>query len=89
MFTWINKQGVRSSEGFEVQSTGRFTMEYREGNLRLTVDVEHGGNGSIGFDPSCFRRWLNSVEPRSSAAQERMIQNFLAALEFQGLRGER
>lgn len=31
MFSWMNKQGVRSDQGFEVQFTDRFTAEYREG----------------------------------------------------------
>lgn len=30
-FEWINKQGVRSTRGFAVQRTGRYTLEYREG----------------------------------------------------------
>ncbi|MEO3689849.1 hypothetical protein [Roseateles paludis] len=89
MFTWINKQGVRSAAGFEVQSTGRFTIEYREGARRLVVDVEPSGNDAIGFDPACFNRWLNSAERISDSTKEQMIQNFLDALQFQGLRGIR
>jgi hypothetical protein len=49
MFTWLNKQGVRSSEGFEVQFTGRFTAEYREDAYYLVVDVEDGTNGLLNF----------------------------------------
>ena len=86
MFTWLNKQGVKSSEGFEVQFTGRFTAEYREGALVVIVDVE--GNGSlISFNRKAFERWSNSSAPFGAAAQERMIKNFIAALEFQGLVG--
>lgn len=32
MFSWINKQGVRSSNGFEVQSVDRFSIAYRKGS---------------------------------------------------------
>jgi hypothetical protein len=42
MFTWMGKQGVRSSDGFEVQSIDRFSIAYREGSQVVTVYVEHG-----------------------------------------------
>jgi len=87
MFTWINKQGVRSSEGFEVQFTGRFIAEYREGARHLAVDVEGGENGTLSFDPKAFEQWANSSVRNSSAEQARMLKNFMAALEFQGLKG--
>ncbi len=87
MFTWLNKQGVRSSDGFEVQFTGRFTAQYREGARYLVVDVEGGGNGMIDFNPRAFERWANSSVPNSPEEQARMLKNFVAALEFQGLKG--
>ena len=87
MFTWLNKQGVRSSDGFEVQFTGRFTAEYREGARYLVVDVEGGGNGLIDFNPRAFERWANSSATNSPEEQARMLKNFMAALEFQGLKG--
>ena len=42
MFEWLNKQGVRSSEGFEVQCISRYEMEYREGNNVLTLEGDIG-----------------------------------------------
>jgi hypothetical protein len=87
MFTWLNKQGVRSSDGFEVQFTGRFTAEYREGARHLVVDVEDGENGMINFNPRAFERWANSSMTNTSEEQARMLRNFMAALEFQGLKG--
>lgn len=45
MFTWIGKQRVRSSEGFEVQSIDRFSIAYREGSQTATVYVEPGSYG--------------------------------------------
>jgi hypothetical protein len=45
MFTWLNKQGVRSDEGFEVQSTGRFDAEYRERGKVINLAIESGVNG--------------------------------------------
>jgi hypothetical protein len=87
MFTWINKQGVRSSEGFEVQFTGRFSAEYREGARYLVVDVEGGADGLIDFNTNGFEKWANSSTRISPEEQERMLKNFMAALEFQGLKG--
>jgi hypothetical protein len=87
MFSWLNKQGVRSSEGFEVQFTGRFTAEYREGVRYLVVGVESGGNGLIDIKAEAFEKWANSSTRNSPEEQERMLKNFMAALEFQGLKG--
>ena len=41
-FTWLNQQGVRSDQGFEVQFTGRWEMEYREGPHVLQFSVDGG-----------------------------------------------
>ena len=87
MFTWLNKQGVRSDEGFEVQFTGRFTDEYREGIHYLIVDIEDNGNGLIDFNARAFERWANSSTINTPEEQARMIKNFMATLEFQGLKG--
>ena len=87
MFTWLNKQGVRSSEGFEVQFTSRNTAEYREGHRYLVVDVEGGGNGFISFDKAAFQQFANSSERNSPEKQAQIAKNFMAAIEFQGLRG--
>jgi hypothetical protein len=87
MFTWLNKQGVQSSEGFEVQFTGRFTAEYREGARHLIVDVENGAAGLVSFNAAAFEKWANSSTRNSPEEQQRMLKNFLAALEFQGLKG--
>jgi hypothetical protein len=85
MFTWINKQGVRSTDGFEVQFTGRFTAEYREGERYLVVDVQGGANGMIDFDRKAFEKWAKFRN--SPEEQARMLKNFMTALEFQGLTG--
>ena len=87
MFTWMNKQGVRSDEGFEVQFTGRFTAEYREGKKYLFVEVESSGNGLIDFASEAYAKWANSSIKNGPEDQARMRKNFLAALEFQGLKG--
>jgi hypothetical protein len=88
MFTWLNKQGVRSDEGFEVQRTGRFDAEYSEGGKVVSVEVQSGLSGGlpcISIDPKAFMRWSDGT-PISSAEQGRLLRNFRAAMEFQGLK---
>ena len=87
MFTWINKQGVRSDQGFEVQFTGRFDAEYREGGDVISLDVEsgmHGGLPCIILDPEAFARWDDgrTIAPER---QVQILQNFRDAMAFQDL----
>jgi len=85
VFTWLNKQGVRSDRGFEVQRTGRFSAEYREGGKVVMLNVESGGGMlSIILNSHAFARWSDgTVIPEEKQAQ--MLQNFKDAMEFQGL----
>jgi NOL1/NOP2/fmu family ribosome biogenesis protein len=88
MFTWLNKQGVRSDKGFEVQFTGRFDAEYREGNKVVELYVESGGSGSspsVILEPQAFVRWRDG-EQISPEQQEKMFHNFQEAMAFQGLK---
>jgi hypothetical protein len=90
-FTWLSKQGVRSSEGFEVQRTGRFSIEYREGRRIKVIDMEPvviAGKPGVGIKANTFERWDNSSVPNSPAEQERLLNNFRAAMEFQGMEVE-
>ena len=88
MFTWLNKQGVRSDRGFEIQRTERFTVEYREGEKVVTIDVESGLNGGLPciiLDPNAFVRWDDGT-PIAPDQQEKLFQNTKEAMEFQGLK---
>jgi hypothetical protein len=88
MFTWLNKQGVRSDQGFEVQFTGRFDAEYREGGRTVSLYVESGtvgGSPGILIDPDAFARW-DDGESITADKQEEMLKNFRNAIEFQGLK---
>lgn len=90
MFSWLNKQGVRSDQGFEVQRTGRFDVEYSEGEHKVTLYVEPGVSGgmpSLSVSPDAFQRW-DGAPPGALLAPEmqaRLFANLRAALEFQGL----
>lgn len=88
MFTWLNKQGVRSDEGFEVQRTGRFDAEYREGGKVVKLEVESGINGGLPciiLDPMAFARWSDGTAI-SGDEQARLFRNFEEAMKFQGLK---
>jgi hypothetical protein len=81
MFTWLNKQGVRSSEGFEVQGIDRFTIEYREGVKAISVRVEDGVR--VESDDSAFEKWdppFNLV-PISDEKRQQIARNFNAAMK--------
>ena len=86
MFTWLNKQGVRSDSGFEFQFTDRFTAEYRE-NGRVTSMYVEGNGRSITIYEGSVRGLWNSISDPSERKKEkdRVIGNLRAALAFQGL----
>jgi len=90
MFTWMNKQGVKSDRGFEVQFTGRFTAEYRESGKIITLQIEDGlsgGRPAVIVDPNSFGHWDNEpISSIPSAERDRLLKNFRDACEFQGLK---
>ena len=88
MFSWLNKQGVKSNKGFIVQSMSRFTIEYREDSRSILVTVDNGQlpDGRfceiIGHD--AFSKWDDGTTiPQDK--QKEILKNFTAAMEFQGL----
>lgn len=88
MFIWLNRQGVRSDAGFEVQQTGRFNAEYREGGKVVMLEVESGVNGGLPciiLDPHAFARWSDGTAI-SETEQARLFRNFEEAMQFQGLK---
>lgn len=89
MFTWLNNQGVRSARGFEVQFTGRFDAEYREGNCLVKLYVEDGltdgGLNCISVTPDSFAQ-CDGGAAIPADQQTQMFQNLREAMEFQGLK---
>ncbi|HEV7693120.1 MAG TPA: hypothetical protein VGO52_19955 [Hyphomonadaceae bacterium] len=84
-FTWLNKQGVRSSEGFELQFTDRFKAEYRENGRTTQIHVETSG-GNAYIDEESIDRLAGPFESLPpGAGRERIIRNLREALAFQGL----
>lgn len=88
MFTWLNKQGVKSDKGFIVQSTARFTIEYRETGKSLSIDVESdyppGGKPCERVSKSSFLKWGDGT-PIPKEKQKEILRNFIDAMEFQGI----
>ena len=88
MFTWLNKQGVKSDKGFIVQSTGRFTAEYQEGTKKITVDLENGYLPDMKpceiIQSNAFEKWDDGTSiPKEK--QNQIKNNFIEAMEFQGI----
>ena len=72
---------MRSSEGFEVQSVGRFTIEYREGAKTMSVEVEN--DAPVATDEQAFAKWdppFNHL-PISDEKRAQIIRNFNAAMK--------
>ena len=87
-FTWLNKQGVRSDAGFELQFVDRFTMEYRQDGRTITLDIESGFLGenqpAILMSPDALNAWADGAELLPTE-QRQALQNIREALAFQGL----
>jgi hypothetical protein len=86
-FTWLNKQGVRSDQGFEVQRTGRWTMEYREGAHAMQFSV------AAGREPGTLKQTLSvrvvpfpgwAGDPLTDESRRQIIENISRALIFKG-----
>jgi hypothetical protein len=87
VFTYLSKQGVRSNRGFDVQITGRFSIEYRENNRVLAIAWEAGrsnGKNAVLVDPFAFARWRDGTAI-TTHDQQRILSNFREAIEFQNL----
>lgn len=88
LFTWINKQGVKSSNGFSVQRTGRFTSEYLENGRKITIELDNGKlpNGKYCeiISSTAFANWDDGTQIEKNK-QEVILKNYKAALEFQGM----
>lgn len=89
-FTWLNKQGVKSSKGFIVQCVARFLIEYREDSKCLSIDVESDYAPGAGSKPqeiirkSTLIHWDDN-SPITTEKRDEIIKNFKDAMEFQGV----
>ena len=85
-FTWLNKQDVRSRDGFEFQFTARFKAEYRERGRVTELYVEDTSCGITVYEGDLRGLWEGESD-LSGQEQERrrIIENVRSALAFQGL----
>jgi hypothetical protein len=81
-FTWLNKQSVRSSEGFELQRIERFEWEYREGQTTYLLSGEPTFGGGHGF---AFFDWQPTPSPDRRARIQRNIEY---AMNFMDLKAD-
>ncbi|QLH42396.1 MAG: hypothetical protein HWD59_06540 [Coxiellaceae bacterium] len=88
MFTWINKQGVKSDKGFVVQSVGRFTIQYIDKLKVISIEVERGFLPNrrlcVNITKNAFEKWDDGT-PILKEKQAEILQNFKEALKFQDI----
>lgn len=85
MFTWLNKQGVRSNKGFEFQFTGRFTAEYRENGRVIDMYVDGTPSVTTIYEGSLEKLWSDIQNPfERKTERDRIVKNLRDALAFQG-----
>ncbi len=90
MFTWLNKQGVKSeNKGFIVQFTGRFSAEYRESFKKIEVELENGiftnGKFSEIIKSDSFSKWDDGTNIPEKKQKE-ILKNFIEAMDFMEIR---
>lgn len=87
MFTWLNKQGVKSDQGFVVQSIDRFVIQYSEAMGTIDVTVEYGfkeGTYFVYIYDKEFYQW-NDGRKISGEKKTQILNNFIEALAFMGI----
>ncbi|MFA6302695.1 MAG: ATP-binding protein [Legionella sp.] len=87
MFTWLNKQGVKSDMGFTVQSVSRFVIRYSEtqGEIDLSVeDGKYGGKAMIYVYDDEFYKWSDGRSIPEEKKQQ-ILKNFIEAMNFQNI----
>ena len=87
MFTWLNKQGVKSDKGFIVQSVSRFVIRYSESQGEIDISVEYGisgGKAMIYIYEDEFYKW-NDGRKISEEKKSLILNDFIKAMEFQGV----
>ena len=86
MFTWLNKQGVKSSDGFILQRVHRFYYFFEKGDKKMQVYVEPGVPCE-GVYKDSFDKWMPPHENIviSDEEKESIKMNVSDALNFMGV----
>ena len=91
MFTWLNKQGVKSAEGYIFQRMHRFYYHYIEGDHCMQVNIEpcfdKQGNHSLTIYTDSLTRWLppHDQEPLSRERIVQIKQRISSAMTFMSI----
>lgn len=80
-YTWINKQGVQSSDGLVVRYTGRFDLEVRWGKRKKLLFAE-GVLRPEDLDERQFDRWDTSAVRNDDVERKRIFEAVREALSF-------
>ena len=80
-YSWLNNQGLRSSDGLEVQYAGRFSLEVRWGLRKCVLDAE-GVVRPEDVNAHHFEQWDNSSVPNDSTEQQRILKAVREALDY-------
>jgi hypothetical protein len=89
-FIHLNKQGVRSTRGFEVQFTGRFSLEYRDTGRKISISVSPGRDLEDKFcvvvASNIFERWDDEPDDALIPEADRLnlFENLRQALSALG-----
>ena len=87
MFTWLNKQGVKSDEGYILQRMHRFYYHYIEGDRHMQVNIEpcfdKQNKHSITIYTNSLIRWL-PLMPYNSCKQKSGVR-YLHGVEPVGM----
>ncbi len=87
-FKWLNKQGVKSSKGFVLQSVDRWGYHYIEGDHVMRVDVEPCRTSSDKYYEEVyldsFTKWMlpHDGELVSPEKSEAIRKNVETAMKF-------
>lgn len=87
-FTYLNRQGVKSSKGFIIQFTARREMQYQENEHILKIEVEGGRDDSGAYNLAVYAQDIKYWQPPydneviSEEEKKEIIQNISEALDF-------
>lgn len=82
-FTMVNPTWAVSARGFETGFTGRYSMEYREGDRLLKIGTESLGPAAFIYLADA-RRWEppHDAEPIPDEKRASIRENIAAAMRF-------
>ena len=85
----VEQDRASKDRGFELQFTGRFTAEYREGGRVTKLHLEsvqvRARHGVAVSEASLQPLWMREPEASREGERRRVLKNVREAIEFQDL----